>query len=118
VIDLVGVKNAIQSETLKADGAMSHAVRASQFQNEPDAVTRVVFELARGLNYKVTRRGNSIDVAFSRQPGSWAPHGRRDAGRGERARSVPAPQRRLPRARATAPKAELPARTTRRRWPW
>ena len=69
VIDLVGVKNAIQSTTLKADGAMVTAVRTSQFQNEPDAVTRVVFELAEGAHYKVSRRGNSIDVSFSSAPG-------------------------------------------------
>ena len=69
VIDLVGVKNAIQSSALKADGAMVTAVRTSQFQNEPDAVTRVVFELAQGAHYKVSRRGNSIDVSFTVAPG-------------------------------------------------
>ena len=68
VIDLVGVKNAITESSLKADGAMVTAVRASQFQNEPDAVTRVVFELAQGAHYKVERRGNSIDVSFSMAP--------------------------------------------------
>jgi type IV pilus assembly protein PilQ len=69
VIDLVGVKNALNSSSLKADGAMVTAVRASQFQNEPDAVTRVVFELAQGAHYKVERRGNSIDVSFTMAPG-------------------------------------------------
>lgn len=68
VIDLVGVKNAIQDNSLKADGAMVTAIRASQFQNEPDAVTRVVFELAAGAHYKVTRRDKSIDVSFSMAP--------------------------------------------------
>src|SRR5712675_496428 len=68
VIDLVGVKNAIQENSLKADGAAVTAIRASQFQNEPDAVTRVVFELAQGAHYKVTRRGDSIEVAFSTAP--------------------------------------------------
>jgi type IV pilus assembly protein PilQ len=68
VIDLVGVKNAIQDNSLKADGAIVTAIRASQFQTEPDAVTRVVFELAAGAHYKVERRGNSIDVTFSSEP--------------------------------------------------
>jgi len=69
VIDLVGVKNAITESSLKADGAMVTAVRASQFQNEPDAVTRVVFELAAGVHYKVSRRDKAIDVSFSMAPG-------------------------------------------------
>lgn len=69
VVDLVGVTNAIQGESLKADGSFITAVRASQFQTEPDPITRVVFELAEGTNYKVTRRDNSIEVAFSRQAG-------------------------------------------------
>jgi len=69
VLDLVGVTNAIQGESLKADGSFITAVRASQFQTEPDPITRVVFELAEGTNYKVTRRDNSIEVAFSRQAG-------------------------------------------------
>jgi len=68
VIDLVGVKNAIQENSLKADGAMVTAIRASQFQNEPDAVTRVVFELADGAHYKVERRGEAIEVSFSSAP--------------------------------------------------
>ena len=68
VIDLVGVKNAIQENSLKADGAMVTAIRASQFQNEPDAVTRVVFELADGAHYKVERRGDAIEVSFSSAP--------------------------------------------------
>jgi type IV pilus assembly protein PilQ len=69
VIDLVGVTNAIQGESLKPDGSFITAVRASQFQTEPDPVTRVVFELAEGTHYKVTRRGDSIEVAFSSAPG-------------------------------------------------
>src|SRR6188474_1341741 len=63
VIDLVGVTNAVRSETLKADGSFITAVRASQFQAEPDPVTRVVFELAANTHYKVTRRGDSIEIA-------------------------------------------------------
>src|SRR5512134_2863460 len=68
VIDLVGVTNAIQGDKLTPDGSFITAVRASQFQTEPDPVTRVVFELAEGTHYKVTRRGDSIEVAFSRAP--------------------------------------------------
>jgi len=68
VIDLVGVTNAVASESLRPDGSFVTAVRASQFQTEPDAVTRVVFELGAGAHYKVTRRGDSIEVAFSQTP--------------------------------------------------
>lgn len=68
VLDLVGVKNAVPESMLKADGSMVTAIRASQFQSDPDPVTRVVFELAPGANYTVTRRGNSIEVAFAGAP--------------------------------------------------
>jgi type IV pilus assembly protein PilQ len=69
VLDLVGVKNAVSDETLKSDGRLVKAVRASQFQSDPDPVTRVVFELGDGTRYKVTRRGSAIDVSFSSLPG-------------------------------------------------
>jgi type IV pilus assembly protein PilQ len=65
VIDLVGVKNGVQTENLRADGRLISAVRASQFQSEPDLVTRVVFELAEGTRYKVTRKGQAIEVNFT-----------------------------------------------------
>jgi type IV pilus assembly protein PilQ len=65
VFDLVGVKNGVQTENLRADGRLISAVRASQFQSEPDLVTRVVFELAEGTRYKVTRKGQAIEVNFT-----------------------------------------------------
>ncbi|HEX5132354.1 MAG TPA: type IV pilus secretin PilQ [Candidatus Krumholzibacteria bacterium] len=68
VIDLVGVKNGVQSENLRVDGRLITAVRASQFQSEPDLVTRVVFELAEGTRYKVSRKGEAIEVAFTGAP--------------------------------------------------
>jgi type IV pilus assembly protein PilQ len=64
VIDLVGVKNGVESGKLQVDGHFITAVRASQFQSEPDLVTRVVFELVEGTKYKVTRRGQAIEVVF------------------------------------------------------
>jgi type IV pilus assembly protein PilQ len=68
VLDLVGVKNAIKDETIRTDGVLVTALRASQFQSEPDLVTRVVFEIGAGAEYKVTRRGDSIEVAFETSP--------------------------------------------------
>jgi len=65
VLDLVGVQNAIEANSLKSDGKLVTAVRSSQFQSEPDYVTRVVFELGTNTRYKVTRRGTAIEVAFS-----------------------------------------------------
>ena len=62
VIDLVGVKNVVESTSLKVDGRFVSAVRASQFQSEPDLVTRVVFELAEGTKYKVSRKGTSVEA--------------------------------------------------------
>ncbi len=65
VIDLVGVRNLVEPQTLTADGKLVTAIRASQFKSEPDLVTRVVFELADGTHYKVTRRGTALEVSFS-----------------------------------------------------
>lgn len=64
VIDLVGVKNGVESGKLQVDGRFVSAVRASQFQSEPDLVTRVVFELAEGTKYKVSRKGMAIEIVF------------------------------------------------------
>lgn len=66
VIDLVGVRNLVEPQTLTADGKLVTAIRASQFKSEPDLVTRVVFELAEGTHYKVTRKGTALEVSFSR----------------------------------------------------
>lgn len=65
VIDLVGVKNVVESNNLRVDGRFVSAVRASQFQSEPDLVTRVVFELAEGTKYKVSRKGTAVEVVFT-----------------------------------------------------
>ncbi len=65
VIDLVDVKNVVESTKLQADGRFVSAVRASQFQSEPDLVTRVVFELAEGTKYKVSRKGTAVEVVFT-----------------------------------------------------
>ncbi len=65
VIDLVGVKNVVESTKLQSDGRFVSAVRASQFQSEPDLVTRVVFELAEGTKYKVSRKGTAVEVVFT-----------------------------------------------------
>lgn len=65
VIDLVGVKNVVESSKLQADGRFVSALRASQFQSEPDLVTRVVFELAEGTKYKVSRKGTAVEVVFT-----------------------------------------------------
>ena len=65
VIDLVGVKNIVESSKLQADGRFVSALRASQFQSEPDLVTRVVFELAEGTKYKVSRKGTAVEVVFT-----------------------------------------------------
>ncbi len=106
VIDLVGVKNAITESSLKADGAMVTAVRASQFQNEPDAVTRVVFELAAGVHYKVERREKAIDVSFSMAPGVM---GASMGGESPAVASTPAPAASTETAPAEAPVVDLSA---------
>jgi type IV pilus secretin PilQ/predicted competence protein len=68
VIDLVGVKDALPTDTFQPDGRLISAVRASQFQSEPDLVTRVVFEMTDGTHYKVSRKGTDIEVTFTGEP--------------------------------------------------
>ena len=106
VIDLVGVTNAVPAESLRPDGSFVTAVRASQFQTEPDAVTRVVFELGAGAHYKVTRRGDSIEVAFSQTPEVM---GASMGGEAPAVSNEPAPAAEPQPAPADATKGETPA---------
>jgi type II secretory pathway component GspD/PulD (secretin) len=65
VLDLVGVQNAVDSGKLQVDGRFIRALRASQFQTEPDMVARIVFELAEGTKHQVNRKGNSLEIVFT-----------------------------------------------------
>jgi len=64
VVDIVGARHALQSHQHSGDGHFVKSVRSSQFSNDPDEVTRIVFDLADDAHYRVSRTGNRVDIAF------------------------------------------------------
>ncbi len=69
VVDLVGARHDLGKYRHEGDGNLVKAVRTSQFSNDPDEVTRIVFDLAENAKYKVTKRDNTIEVIiYSDEP--------------------------------------------------
>jgi type IV pilus assembly protein PilQ len=71
VVDLNGVTNFVEKQTLSLDSDSVARVRVAQFQSAP-AVTRVVFDLNAAVDYKVNREGNEIRVSFGSEPAQVA----------------------------------------------
>ena len=64
VVDLIGVDNAVKRRKIAIDGEGVQRVRLSQFSEEPDKVTRVVFDLNRNEDYRIDSSGSSLAVNF------------------------------------------------------
>ena len=64
VVDLVGARHALEKTRYDGDGKLVKGVRTSQFRSDPDEVTRVVFDLAEGTRYKVSKTGTAVEVSF------------------------------------------------------
>jgi hypothetical protein len=64
VVDLVGARHALEKTQYEGDGKLVRGVRTSQFRNDPDEVTRVVFDLTEGTKYKVAKNGTTVEVRF------------------------------------------------------
>ena len=64
VVDLVGARHALEKTRYDGDGKLVKGVRTSQFRSAPDEVTRVVFDLAEGTRYKVSKTGTAVEVSF------------------------------------------------------
>lgn len=93
VVDFVGAQHGLDVNTIEGDGSFVTRVRSSQFTNEPDQITRLVFDLKRDLSYKVSNQTDVVTVVFfekgSNVPestqtmaGSVAPLGLADLGSG------------------------------------
>jgi hypothetical protein len=64
VVDIVGARHAMETQNHTGDGKLVKRVRSSQFTNEPDEVTRIVFEIDESAQYKISRIGANVEVSF------------------------------------------------------
>ena len=64
VLDIVGASHALDEYMYDGDGLLVKGVRTSQYTNDPDQVTRIVFDLADNAHYKVSRLGSRFEVNF------------------------------------------------------
>ena len=66
VIDLKGVVNHVREKRFEVTAANVRGVRVSQFQLEPEAITRVVVDLDELVEYDVARDGRSLRISFGK----------------------------------------------------
>lgn len=71
VIDLDGVTNATAGSAITGDGRFVDRVRVAQFQTSPEAISRVVVDLAGGSEARVLETASGLEVLFGE--GSSAP---------------------------------------------
>lgn len=64
VIDLPGVKSAVTRSSAVVEGSAVQHVRVSQFKPLPDAVTRVVLDLAPAAKYAIAAGADQLRVRF------------------------------------------------------
>ncbi|MDH3197597.1 MAG: AMIN domain-containing protein, partial [Candidatus Krumholzibacteria bacterium] len=64
VLDVVGAEHGLSQYIFDGDGRLVKGVRTSQFTNDPDEVTRIVFDLAEETEYTVSRRETVVEVTF------------------------------------------------------
>ncbi len=64
VVDLSGVTNFAESQSLELDSESVSRVRVAQFQSLPNPVTRVVFDLTKDVDFRVQRKANEVRVVF------------------------------------------------------
>lgn len=62
VIDLPGVRNGVRRRVVPVSGRLVSRVRVSQFQSEPEAITRVVLDLSRPLPHALLPDGERLTV--------------------------------------------------------
>lgn len=64
VLDFVGAEHGLDDNTFDGDGSFVTRVRSSQFTNEPDQITRLVFDLEREVSYRVSTEEDAVTVTF------------------------------------------------------
>jgi type IV pilus assembly protein PilQ len=67
VLDFVGATHGIATPTTDGDGEFVVRVRSSQFTNDPDLVTRVVFDLKAKCDYRLTTEDTQVVIQFLRE---------------------------------------------------
>ena len=66
VVDLKGVVNHVREKRFDVTAPNVRQVRISQFQLEPEAVTRVVVDLDELVEYDVARDGRTLRISFGK----------------------------------------------------
>ena len=64
VVDLIGARHEMEQNKWDGDGNFVAGVRTSQFTNDPNEITRLVFDLNGDVSYKIDRADASITVRF------------------------------------------------------
>jgi type IV pilus assembly protein PilQ len=72
VIDVKGVHNRVPARIVEVGRGDVRQVRVSQFSSAPEAVTRVVVDLDRPVEYRVDRAGTQLRVALGEVPAATA----------------------------------------------
>jgi type IV pilus assembly protein PilQ len=70
VLDLVGAEHGLDKTRFDGDGGFVKAVRTSQFSNEPQMITRIVFDLNDHVAYQVSNEADAITIRFHAKGGS------------------------------------------------
>ena len=70
VVDLMGARNGLDKVSRSGDGKLVKGVRTSQFKNDPDLITRIVFDIEEGSKYKVDKKEGAIEVSFFKPDGA------------------------------------------------
>ncbi|MEJ2719743.1 MAG: AMIN domain-containing protein [bacterium] len=77
VLDFVGATHELSTSEFEGDGDFVRKVRTSQFSDEPDLVTRIVFDLTKDADYKVVDQGELVTVRFFNKTSTEEPKNRR-----------------------------------------
>jgi type II secretory pathway component GspD/PulD (secretin) len=64
VVDFVGATHGLDKNLFEGDGTFVNRVRTSQFTNEPDQITRLVFDLNKDVSYQLSHSGEDVTVTF------------------------------------------------------
>jgi len=68
VVDFIGAEHKLDKNEYEGDGRWISKIRTSQFTNEPNEVTRVVFDMNMKVSYEVKKSGDEVVVVFSGGP--------------------------------------------------
>ncbi len=72
VIDLSGVNDKLAKNIINVSDPVVKRIRVSQFKSAPDAVTRVVLDVADTTGYRVTKAGDALRITFGEAPAAVA----------------------------------------------